>query len=143
MHLVLWALDNELEDREFERLCTDLMHHAGYRQINPLGGSHDGGRDAELRPGFMGLDPSGATVFFQYSQDTQWERKLKKELKKVHSRGHSIKTFVFVTSRSVSGSKQETLRAKTQEEYGWNLVIYHRECLGCTRNRKAAPAPTV
>jgi Restriction endonuclease len=46
---ILWTLDNEMDDAEFERLCTDLLGREGYKDIVPIGGSHDRGRDAESR----------------------------------------------------------------------------------------------
>ena len=62
---VLWLLDNEADDRSFERLSTSLMYRWGYRHIKPFGGNYDGGRDAEMTihdvilPRFGGHHPKG------------------------------------------------------------------------------------
>src|SRR5207248_5646613 len=103
LHPILYVLDSEIESRQFERLCTDLMYRAGYTEIEPYGGTHDGGRDAETQL-LKGTASTGGTVFFQYSQESSWERKLLKELKKAQTSGHQIVGFVFVSSRSVSGA---------------------------------------
>jgi len=45
---VLWTLDNEIQPRDFERLCVDLLGREGYRHIEPNGGTKDNGKDAEI-----------------------------------------------------------------------------------------------
>src|SRR5262245_26957293 len=106
LHQILYVLDSEIESRQFERLCTDLMYRAGYTEIEPYGGTHDRGRDAESQLS-KGTASTGGTVFFQYSQEARWERKLLKELKKVKQNEHQIVGFVFVSSRSVTGAKRD------------------------------------
>ena len=94
----------------------------------PLGGTYDGGRDAQLCS-FHGKDVSGGDIFFQYSLEKGWERKLERELKKVHDRGHKISRFIFITSQNVTGTKMDKLRSQVKDDYGWELVIYQREWL--------------
>lgn len=128
LHPILYVLDNEIESRQFERLCTDLMYRTGYTEIEPYGGTHDRGRDAESLL-FKGTASTGGTVIFQYSQEARWERKLLKELMKVKQNEHKIIGFVFVSSRSVTGAKRDELKRFVQKQYGWVLTIFEREWL--------------
>ncbi|WP_140853521.1 tetratricopeptide repeat protein [Myxococcus xanthus] len=125
---VLWALDTEMDGTRFERLCTDLLAREGYSNIVPIGGSHDHGRDAELRR-WEGVTSAGGTTFFQYSLEKAWEKKLLRELKKVQSNGHRIDLFVFVTSQRVTGHKRDELSTRAEEQFGWSLIIFDREWL--------------
>ena len=43
---ILWAIDNEIDSKAFERLCTDLLYRNGFKEIVPVE-PQDGGRDAE------------------------------------------------------------------------------------------------
>ena len=127
MHnLVLWTLDNETDGDSFERLCTDLMFRVGYKDIVPVGGSHDRGRDAEIRP-YHGIKATGGVTFFQFTLEKAWEKKLKKELKKVHGNKHEIEYFVFATIQSVTGNKRDKLARMAADTYKWQLVIFDRE----------------
>ena len=94
----------------------------------PLGGTYDGGRDAQLCS-FHAKDAKGGDVFFQYSLEKKWERKLERELKKVHNKGHKISKFIFITSQNVTGTKMDKLRYQVKNDYGWELIIYEREWL--------------
>jgi len=42
----IYCLEHLTDYNQFERLCHDLMTLEGYRQLEPLGGSKDKGRDA-------------------------------------------------------------------------------------------------
>jgi tetratricopeptide (TPR) repeat protein len=125
---VLWTLDNEMDGTRFERLCTDLLVREGYKDIVPIGGNHDRGRDAELRT-WKGLKSTGGITFFQYSIEKKWERKLREELDKVHTNRHVINFYVFVTTQSISGSKRDKLVPMAEAQYKWHLIIYDREWL--------------
>jgi tetratricopeptide (TPR) repeat protein len=125
---VLWALDNEIGDDSFERLCTALMYRAGFRRIHPVGGTHDEGRDAEeiLREGH---DEEGRRTFFQYSLEKKWEPKLRKELSKVKRLRHEIEVFVFTTTSAVTARKLKSLHSEVRQRFGWILHIFSREFL--------------
>src|SRR5205814_8517783 len=79
---VLWALDNEIQPRSFERLCVDLLGREGYYHIVPIGGCKDHGRDAEFRC-WRGTSERGSVVAFQFSLQDKWERKLHQDVKKI------------------------------------------------------------
>jgi tetratricopeptide (TPR) repeat protein len=125
---VLWALDNGIDDRSFERLCVDLLGRESYGKIMPVGGMKDHGRDAEIRL-WRGASGAHMTTFFQFSLEDRWESKLKREAKKIAGYGHSISELVFVTSHTVTGTKQDRLKKEAQTQYGWNLTFYPREWL--------------
>lgn len=128
LNQVLWVLDNEVDPRSFERLCTDLLYRNGYEEIVPVGGIHDRGRDAELITA-TGVGETGEIVFFQFSLQKAWREKLYAELKKVAEYGHHISSYVFVTSQGVSGKERDKLKAEVAKSYGWRLVVLDREWL--------------
>lgn len=49
MNKTLWAVDGELDEAKFERLCVDLLQRQGFTDIVPIE-PQDGGRDAEEVP---------------------------------------------------------------------------------------------
>jgi tetratricopeptide (TPR) repeat protein len=128
MNKVLWVLDNEMSPKAFERLCVDILFRNGYSNIVPVGGMHDRGRDAESQ-GAEGSDSAGQMTFFQFSLQKDWKKKLRSELRKVHSEGHQINTFVFVTNQEVSGRDRDRFKQEAANEYGWDLIILPREWL--------------
>ena len=120
---ILWTLDNEFDGASFERLCTELMFREGYKDIIPVGGSHDRGRDAELRT-WKGIKSTGGRTFFQYTLEKEWENKLERELKKVKNNKHEIDFYVFVTIQDVTGGKRDKLAEMVSNNYNWQLIIY-------------------
>ena len=128
LNQVLWVLDNETDPKKFERLCVDLLFRNGYRNIVPIGGVHDRGRDAEARRA-KGIDKVGELTFFQFSLQKTWKKKLFAELRKVAEKGHEISSFVFLTNQTVSGRDIDRLKDKIAKEYGWELKILSREWL--------------
>ncbi len=125
---VLWTLDNETQPGTFERLCVDLLGREGYRHINPIGGSKDQGKDAEIRY-WTGSGDGCSAIIFQFSLMDDWERKLKKDAKKIAKNCPETLAMVFVTSQKVSGSKQNKLRNAFNSSFDWELTIYSREWL--------------
>jgi tetratricopeptide (TPR) repeat protein len=122
------VLDNETDAKTFERLCVDLLGREGYPTIVQVGGTRDHGRDAEILF-WHGLSEATSKVFFQFSLDRRWEPKLRREAGKIVEYGHAISDFIFVTSRTVTGEKQDVLKKEFKAKFGWNLTIYHREWL--------------
>ena len=122
---VLWTIDNEISGNRFERLCTDLLGREGFRDIVPIGGNYDRGRDAEIRR-LKGIKSTGGITFFQYSLENDWRSKLERELKKVHKNEHEITFYVFVTSQRVTGDSRDKL-AKSVKIYTIFLKRYFVE----------------
>ncbi len=125
---ILWTLDNEMDGSRFERLCTDLLAREGFKDILPIGGTYDSGRDAEIRR-WKGIKSTGGVTFFQYSLEKDWRNKLDRELKKVYGKGHKINFYVFLTSQRVTGESRDKLAKFVTQNYGWQLIVYDREWL--------------
>lgn len=128
LNKTLWVLDNEMDPKKFERLCVDLLYRNGYKEIIPFGGMHDHGRDAEINIS-SAINKSGEIVFFQFSLQKDWKKKLRDELEKVKKYGHTITRFILMTSRDVSGKDKDNLKSEVLNEYGWKLEILPREWL--------------
>lgn len=128
-NLVLWTIDNELEPFTFERICTDLMYRNGYTGIVPFGKVRDRGRDAQISL-YKGNDSHNfSKIFFQYSLEKSWEKKLKSEITKVNLYNHNITSFVFITSQNVSGEKRDKLDDEFRNKHSCQLIIFDREWL--------------
>jgi tetratricopeptide (TPR) repeat protein len=125
---VLWALDNEIQPRDFERLSVDLLGREGYRHIEPGGGIKDHGRDAEIRY-WSGASDQRSVVAFQFSLEKKWEKKLSSDAMKIAGNCPNAIEMVFVTSQKVTVAKKDKLRAEFKSKRGWELTIYDREWL--------------
>lgn len=125
---VLWAIDQHISPRDFERLCVDLLSREGYWSIVPVGGTRDQGRDAEATY-WRGKSKPAAEVVFQFSLEENWERKLRKDTAKIAEAGARPQAMVFVTSQTVTGEKHEKLRVEWRDTHGWDLTIRSREWL--------------
>lgn len=125
---VQFALDKEIESRSFERLAIDLLGREGFTGIVPGGGHRDHGRDAEIRF-WEGQRELNIRVVFQFSLEQAWEKKLLRDAAKIAIHSPETRTFVFVTTRAVTGEKQDKLSAEFKKARGWNLCIYDGEWL--------------
>lgn len=127
-HQVLWMLDNETSPQDFERLSVDLLGREGYHHIVPIGGTQDHGRDAECRS-WQGVSGQSAVVAFQFSLQKDWEPKLLKDIEKIAANCSDVSELVFVSSREITGKKQDALREYLLSQRGWKLRVYGREWL--------------
>jgi hypothetical protein len=90
--LIIYGLEHLTDYRQFERLCTDVMSQSGFPDIELLGGSNDGGRDAIH---VSRQHPDDITLF-AYSVRGDWENKLLKEdCKRIQDEKHQLKRLVF------------------------------------------------
>lgn len=126
-HPILWAVDNEMDPRAFERLCVDLLYRKGYKDIVPIE-PQDGGRDAQQDPR-PGRGQAGEAAFFQFSAEREWKAKIRRDAKKLKEGGFDFSTLVFVTTRSVRGVDRDAVTKEFEQKYGWGLVVYGREWL--------------
>ena len=124
---ILWSIDNEIDPRNFERMCADIFLQEGYSNIIPLGGNYDSGRDAELC--YYDAGGSPRIVFFQFSLEINWEKKLKRELKKLKESQHAFHQYIFVTSQKVTGNKRDHYKNFVKNEFGWEFEMFEREWL--------------
>lgn len=125
---ILWTIDNECDGKTFERLCTDLMYREGYKDIIPIGGNYDNGRDAEIRR-LLGKNEYSEITFFQFSLEKDWLNKFNREIEKTFSKHNNITHYVFISSSKITGNKRDELREKYYKDYKTNLIFYDREWL--------------
>lgn len=125
---ILWTIDNELDGKTFERLCTDLLYREGYKDIIPIGGNYDNGRDAEIRK-LKGKNQLSEITFFQYSLEKNWLKKIEREIEKTFAKHSNVTNYVFVTSCKITGNKRDILSNEVCEKYKCNLILYDREWL--------------
>ena len=124
---ILWALDNEIPSKDFERLCVDLLFRDGFSRIVPIGGTKDQGIDAEAV--YWRGRSDEVVVVFQFSLENRWEQKLKRDTAKIAAHCPEATVMVFVTSQSVTRVKRKKLEAAFKKAPGWALTIHDREWL--------------
>ena len=106
----------------FESLCHDLMARQGYRNILPLGGFKDKGRDAI----HVNQDSKRITIF-AYSVREDWEKKLLEDLVKIKNHNHNCDEVIFVTTSEPTSTQIDFWKDKVQEDFNWILEFYHLE----------------
>lgn len=106
----------------FESFCHDLMALCGYKDILPLGGFKDKGRDA------IHVSRTGdCTTIFAYSVREDWETKLAEDLDKIKQHDHHCDEVVFITTEEPTAGDLDRWQGKVLEEFGWKLDIYSLE----------------
>ena len=104
---IVYCLEHLTDYPQFERLCSDVMNQSGYRDIEPLGGSNDRGRDALH---ISRADPNDITIF-AYSVRGDWEQKLLNEdCRRIEEEQHQLQTLVFVTTSSLTSTQRDTIK---------------------------------
>jgi hypothetical protein len=121
---VIYCLEKLTDYDQFERLCHDLMAIEGYKGIEPLGGSHDKGRDA-IHVSQDGL----RTTVFAYSVREDWLRKLKEDAGKIKAHGHVFHRMVFLVTAKITANERDNSAALVHERFGLDLEIYSLERL--------------
>lgn len=123
---IVYCLEHLTDYPQFERLCSDIMNQAGYRDIEPLGGSNDRGRDALH---ISRVAPNDITIF-AYSVRGDWEQKLLNEdCKRIQEERHKFNTLVFVTTSSLTSSQRDAVKEKVRDRFGWNVEVFDIERL--------------
>jgi hypothetical protein len=107
---------------QFESFCHDLMSREGYKDIQPLGGSQDKGRDAIYQD-----KSTGSNTIFTYSVRLDWNDKLNEDLRKVQTYQHRCERVIFVTTAKVDTTAQEKKQTKVKDRYGWDLEFFELE----------------
>ena len=121
---VIYCLEQLTDYDQFERLCHDAMALSGYRNIEPLGGSKDKGRDA------IHMDASDGTVtIFAYSVREDWQKKLTEDSDKVKKHGHVCSRLAFLTTASFTATERDTAIEHARTSYGWTLELFGLERL--------------
>lgn len=117
-----YDLEHVTDYIEFESFCHDLMSKQGYRDIEPLGGHKDKGRDA------IDVDKStGEVTIFTYSVREDWQDKLNEDLKKIHKYKHPCGRVVFITTSSPTATEKDNVKKEVKTKYNWKLEVYDLE----------------
>lgn len=121
---IIYCLEHLTDYRQFERLCTDLFSQTGYPDIEPLGGSSDGGRDALHVSRSI---PAEITIF-AYSVRSDWVTKLLREdCKRIKEEGHELNRLVFACTSGITAGQRDEAIAAVKESYGWQLELFSIE----------------
>lgn len=121
---IVYCLERVSDYRDFERLCSALLAGTDYPDIDPLGGTGDGGRDAIIR-----TDKAGRRIIFAYTVRGDWEVKLKKDCNRVKEKNHDPSIFVFVCTEALNAAEKDSAHKLVSEKYGWALDLYDLERL--------------
>jgi hypothetical protein len=118
-----FALAN-IRGHPFENFAMAYLREQGYDVHESGRSGRDGGWDAQVELG----DQKG--IAHASVQET-WKRKLRSDAEKVadleEERGEDYDILVFVTNQEVSGSQERSMMNEIREEYGWELIIHHRD----------------
>jgi hypothetical protein len=121
---IVYCLEHLTDYPQFERLASDLMARDGYPDIEPLGGTADGGRDA-----LHTCRVSGDQHVFAYSVRVDWDTKLRQDCARIAELELVPNTVVFVSTQTLPTSRKDALRAEIDAEYGWQVIFYDIERL--------------
>lgn len=122
---IIYCLEQLTDYEQFERLCHDVVALDGYRDLEPLGGSKDKGRDA------LHADrSSGTATVFAYSVREDWRAKLDEDAEKIKRHDHPCDRLVFLCTASFTAGQRDAAIADVRDDYGWDLEIYGLERLG-------------
>ncbi len=123
---IIYCLEHLTDYNQFERLCTDIMSQSGYTEIEPLGGSSDGGRDAL----HLSRTENSVVTIFAYSVRSDWKTKLLKEdCVRIRDEGHFPDQIVFATTATVSASSRDAMVSEVRDYFGWKLELFSIERL--------------
>lgn len=105
----------------FESLCSEMLFRMGYKDINPIGGTGDKGRDAEEKvySGTLG----DQTIVFQFSVQETIESKVRDTLKKLKNNKIIANQVIFMFSRQVKTTTRDNLKEEAFIQYGYDIDI--------------------
>ena len=119
---LIYCLEHITDYDQFERLCHDMMALDGYKNIEPIGGSKDKGRDA------IHVDYStSAVTIFAYSVREDWRAKLGEDAEKIKNHGHTCNRLAFLCTATYSPSERDEAVRFINDTYGWPLELYGLE----------------
>ena len=122
---IVYCLEHLTDYAQFERLPSDVMARDGYPDIEPLGGTADGGRDA-----LHVCRVSGTVHVFAYSVKSDWETKLRQDCARIGELdGLTADTVVFVCTQALPTSRKDALHNEIRDQYDWGLIFYDIERL--------------
>lgn len=118
----LYCLQHLTDYRQFERLASDLMAGSKYPDLEPIGGTGDGGRDALHRS-----TATGSATVFAYSVRSDWDTKLRQDCRRISELDESPDRIVFVTTQAIGARQKDAMRAEVDKNYGWPIEYYDIE----------------
>lgn len=122
---LIYCLEHVTDYDQFERLSHDLMALSGYRDIEPLGGMKDKGRDAL----HTARDGTVRTIF-AYSVREDWQKKLDEDANKIRSHRHPIDRLVVLGTSYFTPTERDNAVRDVKNSYGWDLDLFGLERLG-------------
>lgn len=122
---LVYCLEQLTDYDQFERLAHDLMALNGYRNIEPLGGSKDKGRDAL----YSDKNGDGKTTIFAYSVREDWRKKLGEDSEKIPRHGHTCDRLVFLCTAHFTATERDDAHAHIKDTFGWDFELYGLERL--------------
>src|SRR5687767_14522551 len=122
---LIYCLEQLTDYTQFERLCHDLMALDGYRNIEPLGGHKDKGRDAI----HVDASANGRITIFAYSVREDWRKKLDEDSATIRKHDHACQRLVFLSTSSFSAGERDNAIEAIRTTYGWDLDLYGLERL--------------
>ena len=117
---IVYCLQQLTDYDQFERFCNDLMSAEGYKNLEPLGGRSDKGRDA-IR--ICRTDPDDITIF-AYSVREDWRRKLQQDADRINQVDHKLIRLVFCCTAHYNATERDEAIEFIQGNYGWALELY-------------------
>jgi hypothetical protein len=96
------------------------MSAEGYKNLEPLGGRGDKGRDA-IR--ICRTDPDDITIF-AYSVREDWRRKLQQDADRIKKVGHKLNRLVFSCVAHYNATERDEAIEFIWKNYGWTLELY-------------------
>jgi hypothetical protein len=117
---IVYCLEQLTDYDQFERLCNDLMSAEGYKNIEPLGGRSDKGRDA-IR---VCHSEKGDVTIFAYSVREDWKNKLKQDANRIMEMGHQCDHLVFCCTAHYNATERDEAITFISDDYGWSLELY-------------------
>lgn len=117
---IIYCLEQLTDYSEFEKLCCAILaSETCYPQIDPMGGTRDGGRDAIVRK-----DHSGATIVFAFTVRKDWRDKLKFDSKRLKETRNKLDKLVFVCTCQLNANEKDDAVRYIHDTYGWQLDLF-------------------
>lgn len=119
---IIYSLEQLTDYDQFERLCHDMMALDGFRNLEPIGGGQDRGRDA------IHVDRStGKVAVFAYSVREDWRTKLGQDVAKIPKHGHTCDLFVFLCTAMFTPAERDEAVDFVKNALGCLLELYGLE----------------
>ncbi|AVG16041.1 hypothetical protein CFN79_09350 [Chromobacterium vaccinii] len=117
---IIHCLEQLTDYREFEKLCCALLaSQTCYPQIDPMGGTDDGGRDAIVRD-----DGSGKIIAFAFTVRKDWLTKLKSDSERLDETQNKLDKLVFVCTSQLNANEKDKACKYINDTYGWHLDLF-------------------